>query len=141
MLGFAAEKVLKDYLTEGVGIEGIAYDGLVPGLTIIPAGSKQTNIYELLDSDRMKEFVSSLKKQFDYVIIDSPPVLAFPDTTILASMVDGVALVVNRKNVKKKHTKQAAETLKGCNIVGFVMNMSKVATTDYYGYSYGKPAS
>ena len=85
----------------------------------------------------MKAFVSFLKKHFDYVIIDTPPVLAFPDTTILASMVDGVVLVVNCKNSKKKIVKRAVETLKDCKIAGFVMNMSEVVAGDYYGHTSG----
>ncbi len=136
MLGFTAEKGLTDYLIGEAEIKEIAFGGLVPGLTIISAGSKQANIYELLDSHKMEALLHDLKEHFDYVIIDTPPVLAFPDTTILASLVDGVILIVNRENAKKKNTKRAVETLKNCKIMNFVMNMSETATTDYYGYSY-----
>ncbi len=136
ILGFTAEKGLADYLSEDVGTEDIAFDGLVPGLTIIPGGSKQTNIFELLDSDRMRAFVPYLKERFDYVIIDTPPVLAFPDSTILGPMVDGVVIVVNREIANKKNTKEAVGRLKDCKIAGFVMNMTDTATSDnYYDYS------
>ncbi|MCP4267530.1 MAG: CpsD/CapB family tyrosine-protein kinase [Candidatus Brocadiaceae bacterium] len=135
ILGFSAEKGLADYLAEEVKIEDIAYDGLVPGLTIIPAGGKQSNVFELLDSQKMAALVPYLKERFDYVIIDTTPVLAFPDTAILASLVDGVVFVVNRENANKKHTKRAVEILKGCKIAGFIMNMSETETSDYYGYS------
>jgi len=134
ILGFAAEKGLTDYLTEEVGIEDIAFDGLVPGLTIIPAGSKQTNIYELLDSNRMKELVPYLKERFDYVIIDTPPVLTFPDTTILAPLVDGIAFIINCRKTKKSIVKRAVEALKDHRIMGFVANQDESVADDYYGY-------
>jgi protein-tyrosine kinase len=134
LLGFTAEKGLADYLTEGAGIENIAFDGLVPGLTIIPAGSKQTNVYELLDSNRMKEFVPYLKERFDYVIIDTPPVLTFSDTAILAPLADGVAFVINCKKTKKTIVKRAIEVLKDHRIIGFVANQGDTVADDYYGY-------
>ncbi len=137
ILGFTAEKGLTDCLAEEAKIEDIAYDGLVPGLSIIPSGTKQSNVYELLDSQKMEALVPYLKERFDYVIIDTPPVLAFPDTAILASLVDGVVFVVNRENANKKHTKRAVEILKGCKIAGFIMNMSDVENSDYYEYSSG----
>ena len=107
----------------------------ISNLTLIPVGNKPSNTCELFASERMHQVVSYLKEQYDYVIIDTPPVLAFPDTVILAPMSDGVILVINCKKAKKKIVKRAVETLKDCKIAGVVMNMSEVAAVDYYGYS------
>ena len=85
----------------------------------------------------MQQVILYLKEQYDYVIIDTPPVLAFPDTVILAPMSDGVVFVINGNNSKKKVVKRAVETLKDCKIVGFVMNMSETAAGDYYGHTSG----
>ncbi len=101
---------------------------------MIPAGNKPSNIFELFSSERMQQVVSYLRKQCDYVIIDTPPVLAYPDTVILAPMSDGIVFVVNGEITKKKIAKRAIETLKDCKIAGFVMNMSETVTVDYYGH-------
>ena len=137
LLGINPEKGLADYLAEKAEIKDIAIKGLVPGLTIIPVGNKPPNTCEMFASDRMKQFVSYLRERFDYVIIDTSPVLAFPDTSILAPMSDGVVLVINCKKIKKSIVKRAVETLHDCKIMGFIMNRSESAAVDYYGYTSG----
>jgi capsular exopolysaccharide family len=137
MLGFTSGKGLADYLAGEAGTDEITFDGLVSGLTLIPAGNKQAKVFELLGSDRMKEFLTYLKEHFDYVIVDTPPVLLFPDTTILAPLVDGVVFVINCRKSKKPVVKRAVETLNNCKIMGFVMNKSASAAVDYYGYTSG----
>jgi len=134
LLGFSPEKGLSDYLLEDAEFKDICFDGLFPNLIMIPAGNKPSNTFELFASEGMRQVVSYLREQCDYVIIDSPPVLAFPDTVILAPMSDGVILIVNGENTKKKIAKRAIETLKDCKIAGFVMNMSETAAIDYYGH-------
>ena len=135
MLGFSPEIGLSDYLSKKAKIKDISFNGIVPGLTIIPVGKKPPNTCELFASDRMKKFVSYLKERFDYVIIDSPPILAFPDSAILAPLTDGAVFVINCEKAKKSIVKRAVETLHDCRIIGFVLNRSEVVADDYYGYS------
>jgi Mrp family chromosome partitioning ATPase len=71
------------------------------------------------------------------VLIDTPPVLAFPDTVILSPLSDGVVFVINCKKARRSIVKRAVETLKDSKILGFVMNMSESAAIDYYGYTSG----
>ncbi len=137
LLGFSSAKGLSDYLSGKAEIKDISINGLIPGLTIIPVGIKPPNTYELFASDRMKQFASYLRERFDYVVIDTPPVLAFPDTAILSPLSDGVVFVINCKNTKKTAVRRAIDTLHDCKITGFVLNMSEVAAVDYYGYTSG----
>jgi capsular exopolysaccharide synthesis family protein len=137
LLGFSPEKGLSDHLLGEADFKDICFDGLFPNLVLIPAGNKPSNTFELFSSEGMRQVVSCLREKCDYVIIDSPPVLAFPDTVILAPMTDGVVFVVNGEITKKKIAKRAVETLKDCKIAGFVMNMSKTASADYYGHTSG----
>ncbi len=120
-----------------IEIKDISINGLMPGLTIIPVGNKPSNTCELFASDRMKQFASYLRERFDYVVIDTPPVLAFPDTAILSPLSDGVVFVINCKNTRKTVVKRAIDTLHDCKIMGFVLNMSEAAAVDYYGYTSG----
>lgn len=139
-LGFSTNVGLSDYLAGKVKMKDISFKGLVPGLTIIPAGEKPPNTYELFASERKKQFVSYLRERFDYVIIDTPPVLSFPDTSILAPLSDGVVFVVNGEKSKKSIVKRAVETLRDCDckIMGFVMNRSEIIGSNYgYSSSYG----
>ncbi len=136
-LGFSPDKGLSDYLLEEAEIKDILHGGIIPNLTIIPVGNKPSNTCELFASDRMTQFVSYLREQFDCVIIDTPPVLAFPDTVIIAPLSDGVIFVINCKSTRKTIVKRAVETLKDCKVIGFIMNMSESAAVDYYGYTSG----
>ncbi len=140
-LGFSSDKGLSDYLTEKAEMKDIIIEGPVPRLTIIPAGKKPSNVSELFATDRMTHFVSYLREQFDCVIIDTPPVLAFPDTAIISPLSDGVVFVINCKHTRKAIVKRAVETLRDGNVVGFIMNMSDATTADYYGYGYRSRSS
>ncbi len=137
ILGFSSDKGLSDYLAEEAEMKDIFIEGLVPRLTIIPVGSKPLNACELFATDRMVHLVSYLREQFDYVIIDTPPVLAFPDTVIISPLSDGVVIVINCKSARKAIVKRAVETLRDgdSNVIGFIMNMSEVASSDYYGHN------
>ncbi|ODS30904.1 MAG: lipopolysaccharide biosynthesis protein [Candidatus Scalindua rubra] len=137
LLGFSPDKGLSDYLVEEAEIKDIFINGLIPNLTVIPVGNKPPNTCELFASDRMKQFMSCLREQFDCVVIDTPPVLAFPDTVIISPLSDGVIFVINCKNTRKTVVKRAVDTLHDCKIMGFVMNMSEAAAVDYYGYTSG----
>lgn len=135
LLGFSSDKGLSDYLAEEAEMKDIFVEGLVPRLTIVPVGRKPLNACELFATDRMAHFMSYMREQFDCVIIDSPPVLAFPDTIIISPLTDGVVFVINCKNTRKAIVKRAVETLRDSNVIGFIMNMSEAATDEYYGHS------
>ncbi len=136
LLDFLPDKGLSDYLLKEAEIKDILHDSMMPNLTIVPAGNKPSNTCELFSSDTMVKFVSYLKEQFDFVIIDTPPVLAFPDTVILAPLSDGIIFVINCKKTRKAIVKRAVETLSDNKIVGFILNKSEHASNDYYGYGY-----
>ncbi len=141
LLDFSADKGLSDYLLEEVKIKDILHGSMMPNLTIVPAGNRPSNTCELFSSDLMAQFISYLKEQFDFVIIDTPPVLAFPDTVILAPLSDGVIFVINCKKAKKAIVKRAVETLRDVKTLGFILNKSDSASNDYYGYGYGYGSS
>ncbi len=136
LLGFVPDKGLSDYLGGEVEIENCSYNGIIPGLNVIPAGSKIPNVCELLESGGKKQLVSHLKENYDYVIIDTPPILSFPDTSVLAPLSDGVVLVVNCKITKKSIAKRAVEALHDCRIIGCIMNESDIQKHSYYHHYY-----
>ncbi len=138
LLGFDPGKGLEQYLADEAEIKEVAYNGLLPNFTMIPIGDKPPNACELLASDKMKELLSYLRERFDYVIIDTPPVLTFPDMAVLAPLSDGVVFVINSKNTKKDVVKRAVDSLSDCKIIGCVMNKGEIAENEYYGYTNGR---
>ena len=136
-LGFVPDKGLADYLNGDASFKESSFYGIVPRLTIIPVGNRPKNSYELLSSEKAKEFISFLKRKYDYILIDTPPVLAFPDAHIVSAMSDGVIVILDAKKTKKSSIKHAVEALKDCNLLGCIMNRSEAITKQKkYGYGY-----
>jgi capsular exopolysaccharide synthesis family protein len=110
----------------------------VEGLRVAPVGSVPPNPTEILGSRRFSEFLTSVREEFDYVLIDTPPMGSVSDSVILATQGDGVLLVLDAQNTRKRSVRQAMRTLNavGANVLGTVMNNFKVSRSDYYyGYS------
>lgn len=109
-----------------------------PNLIIISSGSKPLNPSKLVNSDRMRHFIKLLLERasnlYDFVLIDSSPVLAVADTALLASLVEGVVLVVNAGQVTKNEAKRTKDVLEkaGARILGTVLNNFN----EYHGIAY-----
>lgn len=112
-----------------------------PNLYFIPSGPIPPNPAELLASSRMRKFIASAAKQFDYIIIDTPPFQGFAEILILSNMVDGVILVseLNRTPRDGIEYFKKAVTNVGGTILGVLVNKvpRKTAGYRYYsGYNY-----
>lgn len=103
-------------------------------LFIIPAGPIPPNPSELLQSKRMKELLDEFKAEFDYVIIDAPPINYVSDGSILAAISDGVILVVEARKTTKESARLAVKALEivGAHILGCVLTKAKVSNSKYY---------
>jgi Mrp family chromosome partitioning ATPase/capsular polysaccharide biosynthesis protein len=110
----------------------------VPNLMLLPAGSPPPNPAELLGSRRVEQVLDDLNKMADVVIIDTPPVLAVTDSTILAAKSDGVLLVTSMRQTHRGGAQRAAETLENDHVrlLGVVLNRCETSSS-YYGYGYG----
>jgi non-specific protein-tyrosine kinase len=110
-------------------------------LFVLTCGATPPNPSELLGSAKMKSLINILSKKFDYVIIDSPPVLAVTDAVILSTQVDSVLLVIDAGKTRRNQFKQAVDRLKEvrANIVGVTLNrLSPRNGGHYYHYYYHK---
>ncbi|MBE0449167.1 MAG: polysaccharide biosynthesis tyrosine autokinase, partial [Actinobacteria bacterium] len=110
--------------------------GSVNGLNILTSGIAPPNPAELLGSKHMEEILKSAKEKFDYVILDSPPVLAVTDAAVLASKADGVLLAstFGRTNKQALAASQAALEKIGVRVLGFVINGIKPGGSYNYNY-------
>ena len=120
------------------GVQQVQYDG-GQTLTVITAGHKVPNPSEVLGSKRMGRFLEQARKEFGYIIIDSPPVLLASDTIPLCNLSDGVLYVVDAKNADKRKVKAAINDLKrnGGHVIGVVLNKVDMSDENRYGYGYG----
>jgi capsular exopolysaccharide synthesis family protein len=113
-------------------------------LSIITSGTKALYNNELIQSAHLAEFLEDMKKKFDLVFVDCPPIRFISDGIILSKLCDGTLLVVEYNAIDKKEVKKSFEQLKAvdANIVGTVMTKVDIDSKKYsyyaYGYSYGK---
>ena len=120
------------------GVQQVVFEG-GQNLTVITAGHRVPNPSEVLGSKRMGRFLEQARKEFSYIIIDSPPVAVASDTIPLCNLSDGVLYVVDAKNADKRRVKTAINDLKrnGGNVIGLVMNKVDMSDEKRYGYGYG----
>lgn len=107
-------------------------------LSVITAGKIPPNPAEMLGSQNMKRLLEELRKHYEYIILDTPPVLAVSDAQILSNVADGLVLVI-RAGVTKKDlvikAKRKIEVVKG-KIIGAILNGASLERGNYY-YYYG----
>ncbi len=134
---------LSNFLSGNVHLEAIIKKSIIPNLSFIPSGPIPPNPSELLGSSLFKNMIQSLCERFDHLIIDSPPVLGFADSTILSAAVDGTIIVVLGGKTPRETLQQAKEILLQVNarIIGVVINRVDIRRSDYgasyYRYYYG----
>jgi succinoglycan biosynthesis transport protein ExoP len=122
--------------------EAITAVEAVPNLWLLTSGPTPPNPSELLGSGRMRELMAKLRSHFTYVIVDTPPVNAVTDASILAAAANGTLLVVEQGRTTfpaLKHAKQMLDRV-GAHTLGAVMNKVR-ASAGSYAYAYGYYAS
>ncbi|MBX7143193.1 MAG: polysaccharide biosynthesis tyrosine autokinase [Oligoflexia bacterium] len=128
---------LVDVITGQMSWEEVALKDIVPRVTVIPSGQIPPNPAELLGSLEMATLIDQLSASFDYVVIDSPPILPVTDSVILSRYVEGVVLVVKGASTPRRVISDARARLKavGANLLGVVLNDVDVTGGDYYYYN------
>lgn len=110
----------------------------VSGLWVIPSGRMPPNPAELLGSQRFRDFLVSLKDHFDWVIIDSPPVMAVTDAALVAHSATGVVFVVGAEMTSRHAAKTAVDQLQRvqARFVGAILNRVDLERNSYYYSQY-----
>lgn len=141
-LGFEQTLGLSDCLQDGVDLGEAIVRTDLERLSVLPAGREVAKPLELFGSRKMHNLIKEVKNRYNdrYVIIDTPPILPFAETRPLAHLVDGVIFVVQEGMTPKDGVTQAIEVLKGCPILGLVLNASTNMNPEYsyYGEYYGR---
>jgi len=129
---------LTNCILQQIDVEQVAYTGMVENLTVLTSGPIPPNPAEILNSARTRSLWKTLLEKYDYVLIDSPPVLAVTDASILSTQVDGVILVVRSGISRIDLAREAKEQFAKANarLIGVVLNQVKMDANDYYQYYY-----
>lgn len=114
----------------------------IENLDVLPCGPVPPNPAELLSSERMRTLLEEAKAEYQFVLVDSPPLLNVADSRILATMVEGVVLVVKGGTTPRELAQRAQTYARdvGANLIGVVLNNLDVRSGDdyyrYYHYEY-----
>jgi succinoglycan biosynthesis transport protein ExoP len=108
------------------------------GLQVLPCGYVPPNPTELLGSSSLRDILNALRGHYDWILIDTPPVLAMADTSVLCPLVDGLVLVVGAEQIARPAVQRAAEQIRSVNgrIIGVILNKVNLERNSYYYSQY-----
>lgn len=136
---------LSEYISSHVEVPNLVVPTKFPNLFIVGSGRRPEDPIGILTSDKINQLVAQLKRSFDYVLLDTPPLLAVADTIAMGPLAEGMILVVRAGQTPIPALKQAAQKLELHKIkcLGVVLNDVDIVEQDgYYAlqyYSYSKP--
>lgn len=128
-----------DYLNGKISYEKLLKYSEDLKVNYLVAGERTLSVVNVLESNKLKDLIKKLSDEFDYVLIDSPPVIAVSDALYIAKLVDGVVFVVAQNEGKKTIINEAVNILKQnkVNIIGSVFTQVSVKDSDILSYTYG----
>jgi capsular exopolysaccharide synthesis family protein len=136
MFGVPREPGVTELVLGQIDQDTAVRETTVTGLYVLPSGQLPPNPSELLGGERMKKTLASLSEAFDLIVLDTPPLLAASDAAILATIADGVVIVVRAGVTEADAGQQAMAQLQsvGARVVGAVLNDPDSKLQQYGGY-------
>ncbi|MGH9899415.1 MAG: CpsD/CapB family tyrosine-protein kinase, partial [Pyrinomonadaceae bacterium] len=128
---------------EEVNVFDLIEEQQTQNLFLLRSGPIQANPSELIAGKNMRDLCEILCEHYDYIILDSPPLLTVPDSVILSTMVDGVILVVRSGQSTREDLLLARREIEsvGAKVLGVVLNDIKTTGTTYTSGTSSKPSS
>lgn len=132
------DKGLSHYLTGQAEIEDIIYETETEGFYLTVAGPLSPDPTSILDSEQFQKFIDKVRDDYDYVIIDAPPLGVVIDAVIIGKYCDGAVLVIEQGVIKRKVVQDVIKQLKrgGVRILGAVLNKVDERIGAYGNYEY-----
>lgn len=133
------DRGLVNFLTGQQDWREVVQNNDTASLDCLPCGPIPPNPAELLSSQRMRTLLLEARESYQFVVLDSPPILSVTDSRILATLVEGVILVAKAGSTPREMVQRAHASMRG-GLIGLVLNNLDVRTDDYYyggGYNYG----
>lgn len=105
------------------------------GIWVMPSGETPENPLDVLQSKKLPQLIKILNEKFDWIIIDSPPVLPLADTSVWSNLADAILLVTRQGTTQKRLLRSGLETIDSQKLIGAVINCAtKSSHADYYYY-------
>ena len=135
--GIPAAPGLSDFLVGQAKIEDAVRRSSLYGISILPSGNLPPDATGLLEDKQLDSLFSALKKIFDYIIVDLPPVNTVPDAMILSKYMDGFLIAVREQKTKHREIDQMLRQihLADVRVLGFVNTGAAIKSGGYYYYS------
>ncbi len=114
-----------------------AFVQLTDRLTVLPAGRPDDNPMDTLTSNRMKQLLEDAAKQFEWVLVDTPPVGLLPDASLIARLVDGVLFVIGAGSTPYQHVQRAIAEIGPERVLGTILNRAEISSIPESGYYQG----
>lgn len=129
---------LSNVLVDQVDVKEAIRKDMYPNLDVLLSGEIPPNPSELIGSEKMQEMIETLSSQYDYILVDTPPVGVVSDTCLVANFLDGVILLVWQGRSRRDSVKKAVSNLQltGAKILGYVLNGVPVEKKSYNYYYY-----
>lgn len=142
LFNISNERGLSDLLIGNIQLSEAFQKTEIPNLNIITSGTNPPNPSELLASEKMKNFIEDLKETYEYIILDTPPVVIVTDAQLISTYADGCVLVVASGEIERTAAIKAKQLLEKVNakILGVVLNKVDVKQKNYSGYYYSDPS-
>ena len=134
-LGIEQGPGLSDILSQKSLVEGAGRKTNIECCDVLLAGSPHDSPPELINTD-MASLLRGLSGLYDYIVIDTPPLLPVTDTLLMSKYADGILMVVRSQETPREIVKEALDQLSSAKVLGFVMNgvSLKERYHSYYGY-------
>lgn len=126
-------------LINEVALEDSVFKDEAAGVDVLVGGKANINAADLFASDRFAEFIQHVRKTYDYIVVDMPPVLAVPDARVVAQLADSVIYAVLWDQTNRRTVAEGLRLLASVNapILGVVMSRVNSKEMNSYGYGYG----
>jgi polysaccharide biosynthesis transport protein len=136
MVGLANRTGMVNVLTGELKAEDVIQETGVPNLQMMTSGRLRRGSLGIMNSPRLRALLDDLKTRYDYILLDSPPILGVTDAAILAGEADGVLLVVQYRKYPKIISLRAKRMIEnaGGHLMGAVLNNINIMRDDYYYY-------
>ncbi len=130
---------LNDYLSGKLEIKDLVRPSDEVGIDYNISGEKTSAVVNVLEAKKLHDLIQNLKEQYDYVLLDTPPVIAVSDALYVAKIADGVIFLVAQNIARKTLVREALQTLQNnkVKVIGTVLTQVNLKTGEYgYGYDY-----
>jgi len=105
-------------------------------ISVVTAGQSLESPYEALKSARVEALIEEARSRYDYIVVDTPPVIPVPDCRVIARWVEGFLIVVAAHQTPKRLLEETLNVFEPSKVLGLVFNRDDHPLSDYYGYAY-----